>query len=93
MTKSVKISSTGLRNVVLSRFTEDDDITMIFGEQEIKMNRIFAEFISPFISHHHQSDPTISSFNFNDLFSSNADKFNLFSKDVFTTDIISLFQY
>lgn len=92
MTKSFNISSAGLRNIVLNTFTEEDDIAMIFGEQEIKMNRLFADFISPVISHHHQSDPTISSFNFSDLFSSNKDEFSLFSKDIVTPDIVSLFQ-
>lgn len=90
MPKLINISSTGLRNIVLNKFTEDDDVVMIFGEHEIRMNRIFAEFISPLISHHRQSDPTVSSFNFSDLFSKNADEFNVFSKDILSEVIISL---
>ena len=53
--KSLLLSSAGLKNVVEK---EKDEFIFIFGEQEIPMSRVFAEFISPVVSHLHHSDPT-----------------------------------
>ena len=43
------VSAAGLRNIVLTKDSEDaveDSFCFIFQEKEIKMNRIFADFIS-----------------------------------------------
>lgn len=53
--KSLLLSSAGLKNIFEK---EKDEFIFIFGEQEIPMSRIFAEFISPVVSHLHHSDPT-----------------------------------
>ncbi|KAK8888408.1 hypothetical protein M9Y10_039478 [Tritrichomonas musculus] len=63
--KSLIISASGLKNIV---FTENDDFKFIFGKKEINMNRLLADFISPRIYKLHLSDPTITSFNFSDIF-------------------------
>lgn len=54
------LSSAGLKNVI----EDQSDFTFMFGKCEIVMNRIFAEFISPNVSHIHHSDPTIDSYQF-----------------------------
>ena len=57
--KSFILSSSGLKNIVFTSKTKEDDFYFVFGEKEICMNRILAEFISPRVSHIHQTDPTI----------------------------------
>lgn len=89
---SIIISSSGLKNIALSRFKDEDDFILIFGDQEIRMKSFFAEFISPVISRLHQSDPTIQQINFSDLFSEQKDYFAKSAKDIMTPDIISLLQ-
>lgn len=68
--KSFILSASGLKNIVLSSNTEfnsssnsseGDIFKFIFEDQEVKLNRIYAEFISPIVSHIHHSDPTIDS--------------------------------
>lgn len=68
--KSFRLSASGLKNIVLSSNTEfnsssnsseGDIFKFIFEDQEVKLNRIYAEFISPIVSHIHHSDPTIDS--------------------------------
>ena len=51
--KPVTISSSGLKNIVLNKYQEEDDFTFILGEEKFQMKSIFAEFISPFVSHLH----------------------------------------
>lgn len=65
------LSSAGLRNIILSSNSENiyinslneefNQFKFIIGQKEIKMNKIFAEFLSPIVSHIHHSDPTINS--------------------------------
>lgn len=61
--KTLAVSSSGLKNVVLSN--EEDDFRFILGKSELKMNRFFADFISPLVSRMHMSDPTINTFDLN----------------------------
>ena len=58
--QSIILSAHGLRNIFIDK---EEDFTIIIGENEIKMNRILAEFVSPTISHVHLSDPTVKSIN------------------------------
>ena len=51
-----------------------DDFKFIFGEHEIEMKNLFAEFISPYVSQIHQSDPTINSIHFCNKNSTNLSK-------------------
>lgn len=88
--KPIIITSSGLKNINLNRFTKEDEINLIFGSKEIKMKRIFAEFISPLISRLYQSDPTIELINFSDLFPGKAEEFNNFTKDIITEDLITI---
>lgn len=60
---STILSASGLKNVHINHETEEDFI-FIFGKEELKMNNIYAEFISPRVSHIHQIDPTITTINF-----------------------------
>lgn len=83
-TKSILLSSAGLKNM----FTNDDEFTFIFGETEIRMNRVFAQFISPKVAQFHHSDPTINSLEINyiqDIETQNR-------KDIFSKDILMLFK-
>lgn len=63
--QSIILSSSGLKNILINN--QDDEFRFIIGNQEIKMPRIFAEFLSPRVSHLHQCDPTINCLNFSDL--------------------------
>lgn len=65
--KSIVLSSFGLK-YVLSNNLEGNEFRFIFGKEEIKMNKIFAEFLSPVVSHLHQCDPTINFLNYEDIF-------------------------
>ena len=60
---STILSASGLKNVHINHETEEDFV-FIFGKEELKMNNIYAEFISPRVSHIHQIDPTITTINF-----------------------------
>ncbi|KAK8845251.1 hypothetical protein M9Y10_021444 [Tritrichomonas musculus] len=79
-TKTIILSSSGLKNLIRKSF-DDEVFCFIFGEKEIIVNNIFAEFISPSVSQLHISDPTISSIKFD----------NFFNIDI-TEDIILLFK-
>lgn len=64
--KSFIASSSGLKNIIFTTTSEEtnsnvDDFHFYIGDIEIKMNRILADFISPRVSHIHQTDPTIES--------------------------------
>ena len=65
--ETITLSSAGLKNIVKTSQEGNLDFSFIFGEKEIKIPTIFAEFISPIVSHLHQSDPTIDTLNFNDI--------------------------
>ena len=91
-TKSIIISSSGLKNIVLNKYQEEDDFIFIFGYQQFKMKRLFSEFISPVVSHLHQIDPTFNSINLIELTTANAKDFNELCKNIVTPDTISLLQ-
>lgn len=57
--QSVILSDNGFKNVLIDK----QEYFIFVGENEIKMNRIFAEFVSPMISHIHRSDPTVIKIN------------------------------
>ena len=67
MSKSFRISAAGLKNIVFPSSIDDDIFHFFIGDAEIEMKRQFADFISPRVSHIHQSDFTINSINFNDF--------------------------
>ena len=90
-TKTILISSLGLRNLVTSNFTEDSEFYMIFGEKKIRMNTIYAEFISPIVSKLHQTDITARSIKFDDSIPIETDDFIQFSSEILTPDVIELF--
>ena len=54
--QSIILSANGLKNVLIDK---EEDFVFIIGGSEIKMNHIFAEFISPTVAHVHRSDPTV----------------------------------
>lgn len=85
-TKSIKLSSDGLKNIVPSACGEESQFSFVFGEKKIKMNSIFAQFISPAVSRLIRSDPTITelSYDGDDSFSSVQFKKNL------SDDVLSL---
>lgn len=80
-TKTIILSSSGLKNLIRKLFDDENNFNFIFGEKEIIINNIFAEFISPAVSQLHISDPTISSIRLD----------NYFNIDI-TDDIIYLFK-
>lgn len=87
---SVILSSNGLKNIVLNKFIDEEDFSLVFAEQTIKMKNIFAEFISPVISRLHQSDPTIQMFKFDDLTPDKKNEFYDLTRDIVTSETISL---
>lgn len=111
-TKTFILSSAGLKNVILPNKNEylniylsDENIEQfkfIIGKKEIIMNRFFAEFISPRVSHMHFSDPTINSIYLDDFifanpkykicpFNENEDEKNSSSfEDLFSDEMIKL---
>lgn len=58
--KSFILSSAGLKNLNHHQ-NYDKNFKFIFGDHEVKLRNIYAEFISPYVSHIHQTDPTCSS--------------------------------
>ena len=80
--KSILLSSDGLKNIIIG----ENDFLFKFGEYEIKMNSILAEFISPFVSQLHRSDKTINSIHFEI-----PEKIGYFQfKDICTEETISI---
>ena len=71
--KSFILSSEGLKNLVQNQ-SYGEDFKFIFGEHEVQMKNLFAEFISPKVSQIHQSDPTITSIHFCSSNSTNQSK-------------------
>ena len=82
--KQVILSAAGLKNLV----NDKKDFLFIFGDCQILMNSVYAEFISPNVSHLHQVDPTIRSI---EIRNSKMPGNDAFTK-IFTEDIITLFQ-
>ncbi|KAK8891019.1 hypothetical protein M9Y10_028222 [Tritrichomonas musculus] len=83
------ISSSGLKNVIINSGKEND-FTFIYGDHEIRMNKFFAEFISPNVSRLRHSDPTANSIRIDNIIK-DLSYFNFQSyDDLFTTDSISL---
>ena len=54
------------------------------------MNILFAQFISPIVSNHCYSDPTINMINFDDFITGNKSDYVHFIEEIFTNDNISL---
>ena len=86
--KSIKLSSEGLKNIIPNACNLDNDYCFNIGEQQIKMNTIFAQFISPAISRIHLSDPTNREIYFDDYISKASNKIKL----KLTDDVISIIQ-
>lgn len=99
----ITLSSAGLKNIVPGSC--EKDFCFIFGKHELKMKNVFADFMSPMVSHLHQSDPTIDSIKLYDCISDIQSKLkrhcvnsNLRSllllkpKSLFSKDIVSVFQ-
>ena len=80
--KSIILTSSGLKNIIKD---DDNSFCFIFGEHKIKMEKIFAEFISPNVAHIHLSDPTISQFRISYKINPLFPHFN----EIFTEDIVS----
>ena len=78
------MSSLGLKNVVLSKYHDNDEFILIFGEQKFRMKNIYAEFISPVISHLHQTDPTINTIDFGEINSNKFQEFKELAKSILT---------
>ena len=57
--KSIILSANGLKNLLIDK---EEDFAFVIGGKEIKMNHIFAEFVSPTVAHVHRSDPTVKKF-------------------------------
>lgn len=66
MSKTFKISASGLKNIVFQNGCENT-FQFIIGQQIIETNQILADFISPRVSHIHHADPTVNSINLNDF--------------------------
>ena len=83
--KTLILSSSGLKNLV-SNVEQKEEFKFIFGQHQISMKNVFAEFISPTVSKLHQADPTINYICFNKelkdiiLSENSISKFNLLSK-------------
>lgn len=85
--KDLILSSAGLKNIVFDKKQEEDNILLIIGKQEIKLRRVFAEFISPRISRIRQCDPTIETIDLTGLIYD--DKVDQLSQ-IFTTKLINI---
>lgn len=81
MSKSIILSSKGLKNINDERSKE---FHFLFGDQDIKMKTLYAEFISPKVSVLHKSDPTIDSIIIYDQ--------NQSGSNQITDEVLSLFQ-
>lgn len=90
-TKTIILSSAGLRNVILNTSNEGNEFLFISGEKKFSMNNIFAEFISPIVSYYHHSDPTINSINIHSICNS-LDTSYQFYQEIFSDEIIDLLQ-
>ena len=66
-TNQIILSAAGLRNLILNQNDKSDEFSFIFGNKEIKLQKLFAEFLSPIVSHFHQCDPTIKSIKYDEI--------------------------
>lgn len=80
--KPIILSSAGLRNLI----NNDEEFIFIFENHEIRMNKVFAEFISPRVSNLHRTDPTIESINIKFRSPENSAQI----ESIFSEDIIEL---
>ena len=62
--KTLLLSSAGLKNIITDVNNEGNEFCFIFGGHEVRMSKIFADFISPLISQIHQSDPTMKKYKY-----------------------------
>lgn len=67
--KSICLSSAGLKNLVFHEvfIQSENEFKFIFGKREIKMHKLFAEFLSPTVAHFQHCDPTINSISYDQL--------------------------
>lgn len=86
--KSIILTSSGLQNIIPDK---ENEFKFILDGQELKLHKIFAEFISPLVSKIHRSDPTISSIDIKSFFNENP-KNDSNLNELFTEDIISILQ-
>ena len=91
-TKQITLSSSGLQNVVLTKYQDDEDFFFVFGEEEFSMKSFFAEFISPKVSRLHKTDPTIHRINFGEFYKNNEEEFNDICRTVMTPEVVSHLQ-
>lgn len=81
--KNFIISSSGLKNVVFTTKHSEDSFCFVFGKKEIEMNRFYADFISPKVSHIHQIDPTFDHLDLTDSIQKLKISNEIMSKDLF----------
>lgn len=79
---TIILSSAGLKNVI-ARANAEDEFQFIFGNSKMKMNNIFADFISPIVAKMHVLDPTANIIDFT----------NKIDDITFTDDVLSLIQF
>lgn len=93
--KSFILSASGLKNIVSIPCGEScenensngaDIFTFIFGGNEIKMNRLLADFVSPRVSRLHTIDPTANSIDFTEIIQKIPN-----SNEIFTPDMLNIF--
>ena len=78
--KSFILSASGLKNVIFRSIQKEEQFVFVIGDKEIEMNRHLAEFISPRVSHIHQTDPTIDRIQ---LIPPGQSRENIFSSDFY----------
>lgn len=81
ISNTILLSASGLQNI---RQEEPEYFTFKFGERELKLEKIFAQFLSPKVSQIHLSDPTVDFLNFEFMLTSKFPKYDeFFSDDIF----------
>lgn len=86
-TKSILLTSSGLKNIINNVSNESSDFCFFFGKHELRMNSIYAEFISPTVSRLHQTDPTINSIHYNSVLNNDS---NISCDELFNQETMSL---
>lgn len=86
-TKSLILSSAGLRNINIGSCSEDHYFCFQIGQKQIVMNSFYADFISPIVASHHRADPTLDILIFDGFFTKGLEEFASFSKEVITEEI------
>lgn len=84
--KSVILSSAGIKNLVLKDQT--DNFTFKIGSREFKMHKVYADFLSPRVSHLHHCDPTIDELKFEDYFTKESKILNTKLDEFISEEII-----